>query len=68
MHQEYPKMIKDQYWNEIFPSELPYTEETKHLQTTPFLGSAQAIVARTNYNEKKPIVISYDKTMVKFIS
>ncbi|XP_029342076.1 bestrophin-1-like [Acyrthosiphon pisum] len=64
MHQEYPEMVKDQYWNEIFPSELPYTEETKHLQITPFLGSAQAIEARTEYNDKKPTVTSYDEKMV----
>lgn len=51
MHQEYPKMMKDQYWNEIFPSELPYTEATKHLQTSPFLGSAQTI----EYINKKPL-------------
>lgn len=67
MHQEYPVMIKDQYWNEIFPSELPYTEETKHLQISPFLGSAQAIEAQTDYNEKNPTVTSCDKKMVNFI-
>jgi len=67
MHQEYPKMVKDQYWNEIFPSELPYTEETKHLQITPFLGSAQAIEARTEYNDKKPTVTSYGEKMVNRI-
>lgn len=65
MHQEYPEMVKDQYWNEIFPSELPYTEETKHLQITPFLGSAQAIEARTEYNDKKSIVSSHDEKMVR---
>jgi len=54
-------MIKDQYWNEIFPSESPYTEETKHLQITPFLGSAQSIEAQIDYNEKKPTVTSCDK-------
>jgi len=65
MHQEYPEMVKDQYWNEIFPSELPYTEETKHLQITPFLGSAQAIEARTECNDKKSTVSSYDEKMVR---
>lgn len=66
MHQEYPEMVKDQYWNEIFPSELPYTEETKHLQITPFLGSAQAIGARIEYNDKNNIaaVTSFDENMV----
>lgn len=25
MHNEHPELIKDQYWDEIFPNELPYT-------------------------------------------
>lgn len=25
MHHEHPELIKDQYWDEIFPTELPYT-------------------------------------------
>lgn len=25
MHHEHPELIKDQYWDEVFPSELPYT-------------------------------------------
>lgn len=58
MHQDYPKMMKDQYWNEIFPLELPYTEATKHLQTAPFLGSAQVIGIRSSdYSTKKSTVI-----------
>ncbi|KAJ4439628.1 hypothetical protein ANN_07756 [Periplaneta americana] len=25
MHHEHPELIKDQYWDEVFPSQLPYT-------------------------------------------
>lgn len=25
MHHEHPELIKDQYWDEVFPSELPYS-------------------------------------------
>ncbi|KAL0271012.1 UNVERIFIED_CONTAM: hypothetical protein PYX00_008258 [Menopon gallinae] len=25
MHHEHPELIKDQYWDEVFPTELPYT-------------------------------------------
>jgi len=25
MHHEHPELIRDQYWDEVFPSELPYT-------------------------------------------
>lgn len=25
MHHEHPELIRDQYWDEVFPSQLPYT-------------------------------------------
>ncbi|XP_044737268.1 bestrophin-4-like [Chrysoperla carnea] len=25
MHHEHPELVKDQYWDQVFPSELPYT-------------------------------------------
>ena len=25
MHHEHPELIRDQYWEEVFPVELPYT-------------------------------------------
>lgn len=25
MHHEHPELIKDQYWDEVLPAELPYT-------------------------------------------
>lgn len=25
MHHEHPQLVRDQYWDEIFPQELPYT-------------------------------------------
>lgn len=30
MHHEHPELIRDQYWDEVFPSELPYTLATEH--------------------------------------
>lgn len=29
MHHEHPELIKDQYWDEVFPNELPYTVATE---------------------------------------
>lgn len=29
MHHEHPELIKDQYWDSMVPTELPYTEETE---------------------------------------
>lgn len=25
MHHEHPELLRDQYWDEVFPTELPYT-------------------------------------------
>ncbi|XP_055692098.1 bestrophin-2-like [Lutzomyia longipalpis] len=35
MHDEHPELVKDQYWDQVFPSELPYTEETKEFREQP---------------------------------
>lgn len=29
MHHNHPNLVRDQYWDEVFPTELPYTLETK---------------------------------------
>ncbi|XP_077289165.1 bestrophin-4-like isoform X2 [Arctopsyche grandis] len=30
MHHEHPELIRDQYWDEVFPTELPYTVATEN--------------------------------------
>lgn len=34
MHHEHPELVRDQYWDEVFPQELPYT-----LASEPFRES-----------------------------
>lgn len=34
MHNEHPELIKDQYWNEVFPATMPY-EMNSSLKKTP---------------------------------
>lgn len=29
MHHEHPELIRDQYWDDVFPTELPYTVATE---------------------------------------
>lgn len=29
MHHEHPELLRDQYWDEVYPSELPYISEAK---------------------------------------
>ncbi|KAL9894667.1 bestrophin 1 isoform 1-T3 [Glossina fuscipes fuscipes] len=32
MHHEHPELIKDQYWDEVFPNELPYTAASERFR------------------------------------
>ncbi|XP_061395812.1 bestrophin-4-like [Musca vetustissima] len=32
MHHEHPELVKDQYWDEVYPNELPYESESKREQ------------------------------------
>jgi len=43
MHQEHPEMVKDQYWDEIFPAELPYTEASRQYYSEPPQGSTRDV-------------------------
>ncbi|XP_058976711.1 bestrophin-4-like [Musca domestica] len=32
MHHEHPELVKDQYWDDVYPNELPYESEAKREQ------------------------------------
>lgn len=32
MHHEHPELVKDQYWDEVYPNELPYETDAKREQ------------------------------------
>jgi len=34
MHSEVPELLKDAYWDVVFPDELPYTEASAKFKTT----------------------------------
>ncbi|EDW79452.2 uncharacterized protein Dwil_GK20485 [Drosophila willistoni] len=40
MHQEHPELLKDQYWDEVFPNELPYADESQR-QAPPEASTAK---------------------------
>ena len=45
MHAEHPELVKDAFWDEGVPEELPYTlaaEESR--QTEPWQGSAAEVI------------------------
>jgi len=55
MHQEHPEMVKDQYWDEVFPAELPYTVASKLYQTGPPPGSADNVEVSLKQAEFMPL-------------
>lgn len=48
MHHEHPELIKDQYWDEIFPNQLPYTAGTERFREEhPAPSTAKIEVSKT---------------------
>lgn len=43
MHEEHPEMLRDAYWDDVVPAELPYTAATKQFQTEPPQGSTKHV-------------------------
>lgn len=41
MHEEHPELLKDQYWEEVVPVELPYTVASEHYRRYEPKGSAE---------------------------
>lgn len=41
MHEEHPELLKDQYWNQVVPDELPYTHASEHYRRFEPKGSAE---------------------------
>ena len=43
MHHEHPELIKDQYWDDVFPPELPYTLASEQYRDEPPAHSTDKI-------------------------
>lgn len=41
MHDEFPDLCKDQYWEEVVPKDLPYTVASENYRRTEPKGSAE---------------------------
>lgn len=41
MHEEHPELLKDQYWEDVVPKELPYTVASEHYRREEPKGSAE---------------------------
>ncbi|XP_018579267.1 bestrophin-4 isoform X2 [Anoplophora glabripennis] len=51
MHHEHPELVKDQYWDEVFPQELPYTAAAEAFRDTHPLPSTANIALRPQEQE-----------------
>lgn len=47
MHEEHPELLKDQYWDEVVPKELPYTVASEHYRREEPKGSAEQYKLKT---------------------
>lgn len=41
MHEEHPELLKDQYWDEVVPKDLPYTVASECYRRAEPKGSAE---------------------------
>lgn len=53
MHKEIPELLKDQYWDEIVPPELPHTVASEAYKESPFEGSTSNVIV----SEKNAAVV-----------
>ncbi|MCL4136081.1 UNVERIFIED_CONTAM: hypothetical protein GTU68_052911 [Idotea baltica] len=56
MHNEHPELIQDIYWDEVYPTELPYTVASQDFKTEPPLGSTANINVPADEQEFLPLV------------
>lgn len=56
MHHEHPELLKDQYWDEIFPTELPHTVASAEIREEPPQPSTADIVVKKREAEVIPVV------------
>ncbi|XP_074648496.1 bestrophin-2-like isoform X2 [Tubulanus polymorphus] len=67
MHQEYPELIKDAYWDDV-DFELPYTAAAEQFQTEPYLGSAVDISVSGKDAEYVPTMGSIPENELEHIT
>ena len=61
MHHEHPELIRDQYWDEIFPTELPYTAATEPFREEHPQPSTAGIQLSAAQQELQPSSVRIDE-------
>ncbi|KAL0102089.1 hypothetical protein PUN28_018558 [Cardiocondyla obscurior] len=60
MHHEHPELIRDQYWDEVFPTELPYTAASQPYREEPPQPSTAGIQLSAAQLELQPSSVKID--------
>uniref|UniRef100_A0A1B6MIT8 Bestrophin homolog n=1 Tax=Graphocephala atropunctata TaxID=36148 RepID=A0A1B6MIT8_9HEMI len=69
MHHEHPELIKDQYWDEVFPTELPYTVASEPFrERAPQPSTANIAVSAAEGELLAPSSLKIDGDMEKLMS
>ena len=51
MHAEHPELIRDQYWDDVLPDELPHTVASQPFRSSPYMGSTAHLEMTTHQAE-----------------
>ncbi|KAK0083812.1 hypothetical protein PV325_008167 [Microctonus aethiopoides] len=61
MHHDHPELIRDQYWDEIFPMELPYTAASQPFREEHPIPSTAGIQLSAAQQELHPSSVKIDE-------
>ncbi|XP_063979651.1 bestrophin-4-like [Diachasmimorpha longicaudata] len=61
MHHDHPELIRDQYWDEIFPVELPYTAAAQAFREEHPVASTDGIQLSAAQQELQPSSVRIDE-------
>ncbi|KAJ8945000.1 hypothetical protein NQ318_010202 [Aromia moschata] len=62
MHHEHPELVKDQYWEQVFPPELPYPASQEQLRDThPLPSTANIAVSPREQDFQTPSSLKIDE-------
>lgn len=64
MHEEHPELLKDQYWDDVVPKELPYTVASEHYRKEEPKGSADHYKIKTQDAMYANLITPSRKTIV----
>lgn len=71
MHEEHPELLRDQYWEEVVPRDLPYTVASEHYRRHEPPGSADRYKvsnADSMYANLMPPVRKHDDVYADYVS